>query len=102
MSAETIMRTLRRRAGLSLRALAERAGTSHSTLAAYEAGRVVPNFDTIERVAAAAGLRLEIGLVARVAPEPERALELADVLEVADQFPVGRSRELEAPVFGRA
>ncbi len=102
MSAATIVRTLRRRAGLTLRALAERAETSHSTLSAYEAGRVIPNFDTIERVADAAGWRLEVALVRQVAPDHVRAAELVDVLDVADQFPVRRDRDLDAPVFGRA
>ena len=102
MSAATIVRALRRHAGLSLRSLAARAETSHSTLSAYEAGRVVPNFDTLERVAEAAGLNLEVTLTLRVASDRERAAEIVDVLEVADQFPVRRERDLDFPVFGRA
>lgn len=48
----------REAAGLSKTDLAERAGTSRSTLSAYEHGRVSPTLDTAERILAAAGHRL--------------------------------------------
>lgn len=48
-AAGTLRRT-RLAAGLSLRALAERAGTSHATLAAYESGRTIPRVDTLDRI----------------------------------------------------
>lgn len=102
MTAASIVRALRRDAGLSLRSLAARAETSHSTLSAYEAGRVVPNFDTLERIAEAAGLNVDVTLTRRVANDRDRAAEIVDVLEVADQFPVRRRRDLDLPVFGRA
>jgi transcriptional regulator with XRE-family HTH domain len=47
-------------AGLSMTDLAARAGTSRPTLSAYEHGRVSPTLDTVERIVAAAGCRLEI------------------------------------------
>ena len=102
MTAASIVRALRRDAGLSLRSLAARAETSHSTLSAYEAGRVVPNFDTLERIAEAAGRNVDVTLTRRVANDRDRAAEIVDVLEVADQFPVRRRRDLDLPVFGRA
>jgi transcriptional regulator with XRE-family HTH domain len=46
-------------AGLSQLDLARRAGTSRPTLSAYEHGRKAPTADTLERLLAAAGFRLE-------------------------------------------
>jgi transcriptional regulator with XRE-family HTH domain len=94
-----LLRTARRRAGLSLRALAARAGTSHSTLAAYEAGRVAPTIDTFERVLAACGYSLSATLTPRVAPDGERARELTDALELAAQFPARHHATIEYPPF---
>lgn len=48
----------RRSAGLTLRALAERAGTSASTLHAYERGAKEPRLSTLARIIGAAGGRL--------------------------------------------
>ena len=47
-------------AGLGQAELAVRAGTSRPTLSAYEHGRKAPTADTLERVVAAAGARLEV------------------------------------------
>lgn len=49
------MSEVRRRAGLTQQALAERARTTQSTIAAYEAGSKEPSADTMTRIAAAAG-----------------------------------------------
>ena len=46
---------MRRDAGLTLRELGARAGTSHSTLSAYESGRVDPSTATFDRIVRAAG-----------------------------------------------
>src|SRR5690348_14066078 len=48
----------RRTAGLSQAELARRAGTSRTTLSAYEHGRKSPSLDTLERLLAAAGFEL--------------------------------------------
>lgn len=47
-------------AGLSQVELARRAGTSRTTLSAYEHGRKAPSADTLGRLVSAAGWRLEI------------------------------------------
>ena len=99
MDAATLVRRARHRSGLSLRALAERAGTSHSTLAAYEAGRVAPTVDTLERILAAAGFTATVTLAPRVAPDRERGRELRDALELAAQFPARHAASIEYPVF---
>jgi transcriptional regulator with XRE-family HTH domain len=101
-------RTLRRArldAGLTLRALAERAGTSHATLAAYEAGRAVPRVDTLDRVLRAAGYATDIDVARRPdATDAERSAkgqELLDALELAAMFPARHSRRLRFPRFAR-
>lgn len=49
----------RSEAGLSQRALAELAGTSGATIAAYERGTKEPRLSTLRRILEAAGMRLE-------------------------------------------
>jgi transcriptional regulator with XRE-family HTH domain len=53
------MTQARVRAGLSQLELARRAGTSRPTLSAYERGRKAPTADTLERLLAATGFRLD-------------------------------------------
>lgn len=55
----TLFRTARRRAGLSQRALAARAGTTQSVVARIELGEVSPTWGTVTRLLAAAGFRLD-------------------------------------------
>ena len=102
MDAATTIRSARRRAGLSLRGLAARAATSHSTLAAYEGGRKIPTVDTLDRVLRAAGYELAIELTRRVgADDPAaRGRELEQALDLAAQFPARHSRTLQFPKFG--
>lgn len=102
MDAARTLRDARRRSGLSLRALANRAATSHSALAAYEAGRRVPTVDTLDRIVRAAGFVLTPELSARMGgPDPAaRGRELVEVLELAGLFPARHAAKLDAPKFG--
>ena len=101
MDPALIIRTARTRSGLSLRDLAMRAKTSHSTLAAYEAGRKVPSIITFERVLRAAGFDLESTLVSSpVSRTPDRGRELIEVLELAAMFPARHDSTLGYPKFG--
>lgn len=104
MDAARLIRTARRRAGLSLRELAERAHTSHSTLAAYEQARTTPNVDTLDRILTACGFHVDVTLAARpaeVAADPvARGRELVEVLELAAQFPARHGSALTCPRFG--
>lgn len=106
MDAPTLLRTARHEAGLTLRELAARAGTSHATLAAYEHGRKCPTVDTFERILRAAGFALDVDRARRIETDPRTGLargdELVAVLELAAQFPARHDPELRAPVFGRA
>ena len=105
MDAPTILRTARREARLTLRELADRAGTSHATLSAYEHAAKAPTIDTVTRVLHAAGYVLDGTLTRRIEADPRTGLargdELAAVLELAAQFPARHDAELRAPVFGR-
>jgi len=104
MNAARLIRTARRRAGVTLRELAQRAHTSHSTLAAYEQGRKTPNVVTLDRILTACGFRVDVTLTARppdVAADPAaRGRELVEVLELAAMFPARHTRTLTAPTFG--
>jgi transcriptional regulator with XRE-family HTH domain len=104
MDAARLIRTARRRAVLTLRELAQRAHTSHSTLAAYEQGRKTPNVDTLDRILTACGFLVEVVLSPRppeVAADPAaRGRELVEVLELAEMFPARHTRTLTAPKFG--
>ena len=104
MLASSIIRQCRVDAGLTLRGLAERAGTSHATLAAYEAGRKVPTVSTLDRIVRAAGYALDVSLAPRMRSSlvgATRGEELAAVLELAEAFPARHARSLDAPVFPR-
>lgn len=59
-AAAHLMRQVRRQAGLSQLALAERAGMSQSMVSAYENGRRQPTTPTLARLLAAAGTRLQL------------------------------------------
>jgi transcriptional regulator with XRE-family HTH domain len=103
VDAARLIREIRTGQGLGLRELARRAGTSHATLAAYEAGRKVPSVATLDRIVRAAGCELD------VRPRPAvggtdpaaRGRELIEVLELAAMFPARVTRTLEFPRFGR-
>jgi len=102
MDLRNTLRWGRERSGLSLRQLAARAHTSHSTLAAYEAGRVAPTVDTLDRVARSAGFDLTIELTPRLADlDRQRGRELVEVLELASMFPARHESTLTFPIFGR-
>lgn len=60
MTAARLLRTARRGAGLSQRALAEAAGIPQSTVARIELGSLSPRTDTLERLLRAAGQTLTI------------------------------------------
>jgi transcriptional regulator with XRE-family HTH domain len=58
-----LVREARRRAGLTQRQLAERAGTTQSAIARLERGDVEPGFHRVIELVRAAGLDLRVGLV---------------------------------------
>ncbi|BDO40650.1 helix-turn-helix domain-containing protein [Cellulomonas sp. NTE-D12] len=64
MEAATLIRTSREAAGLSQGALAARAGTSQPAVSRYEAGASSPSVETLDRLLAAMGARLELSVAA--------------------------------------
>ena len=104
MEASSLVHRARTRAGLSLRELARRAGTSHSTLSAYETGRKVPTVETLDRIVRAAGFVADVDLEPDVGgpDRSARGRELVEVLELAALFPARHSPSLDFPRFGRA
>lgn len=108
MEATRLIRRARLRAGLTLRQLAERAGTSNSTLSAYESGRVVPRADTLTRIVEAAGWHLTVELDRAPVRDPQRrpaGEELWEAMLLAEMLP-RRRRDEWSPgphaIFGRS
>ncbi len=99
-----LIRSVRRRRGLSQAELARRAGTSQPVVSAYEHGRRDPTYRTLRKLVEASGERLQI--TARPASTDlrppadlrEHASRLVDVLSLADAIPARkRSHVLAAP-----
>jgi transcriptional regulator with XRE-family HTH domain len=104
MQSGTLIRRARGLAGLTQRALAERAGTSHATIAAYETGAKVPRVDTLDRILQAAGCVPDVELRRRpdttLADREAKGRELLAALELAAAFPLRRlPRRLPPPVL---
>ena len=99
-----LLKNARLKARLSLRELAARASTSHSTIAAYEQGRKAPGIDVYIRLLNACGV--DLGLVSSPRlhfPEPdERGKELEEVLNLAEKFPARHKLHIQYPRFGHA
>lgn len=62
MTGADLVREARRRAGLTQRGLAERAGTTQSAIARLESGRTSPSFDSVVRLIRLCGFRLDVAL----------------------------------------
>ena len=86
---------LRRSAGLTQAALAELAGTSQPTIAAYETGTKRPSLRTLQRLASAVGLDVHVSFVPPLTREDRRSLALHD--RIAE-----RLRAAPAETLGRA
>lgn len=102
VDAALLIRTARTDAGLTIRDLAVRAGTSHSAVAAYESGAKEPRVSTLERILRAAGFAVEPALARRIVPEQvrhDRGAELVAVLDLAGAFPARHSRSIQYPPF---
>lgn len=87
MTSSHTLRRARLAAGLSLRQMAGLAGTSHATIAAYEAGRVTPRADTLDRLLAACRVRLEARRIEPRERDPRRGPpdeEFAQVLTLVE------------------
>jgi transcriptional regulator with XRE-family HTH domain len=74
-----LVREARRRAGLTQRELAEKAGTTQSALARLEAGRTSPSFDLVLKLVRLCGLDLDIMLVERDDSDWAQAVRLRNL-----------------------
>ena len=103
MDPAELLRTVRRRRGLTQAALAQAAGTSQPVISAYEAGRRDPTYRTLHRLVAAAGETLEVS--ARPAPSDlppptdlaDHGRRLLEVLSLADAIPHRPRGAMRAP-----
>ena len=97
-----ILRQARLEAGLGLRELARRAGTSHATLGQYEHNAKVPSAGVFMRLLEACGYGVDVTLRRRIRERNgmARGDELMEVLRLADQFPSNPGATLEFPRFG--
>ena len=86
-----VVSRLRRSTGLTQAALAELAGTSQPTIAAYETGAKRPSLRTLQRLASAAGLDVHVALVPHLTREDRRSLALHE--RIADRLRAGSCRD---------
>jgi transcriptional regulator with XRE-family HTH domain len=84
-----LVREARKRAGLSQRELAEKAGTTQSAIARLESGRTRPAFDDVLRLVRLCGLDLDIMLVER---------DTADWMQAQEALKVPAGQRLERSV----
>ena len=86
---------IRHRAALTQSELARAAGTSQPTIASYEAEQKSPTFRTLERLAAASGLVMDVRVYSKLTREDRRSLAIhAAIAE--------RLREDPLPTIARA
>lgn len=93
------LRRARSAAGVSLRELGRRAGTSHATILAYEKGTKTPGAATFLRLLEACGYGVDIRLSPRIRRRDgiDRGEELEQVLRLAEQFPVRVPKKITYP-----
>ena len=83
--------------GLSQAELARRAGLPRSVMNTYVRGKRQPGADALLRIAAAAGLELQLVQRAAAVDTGRAAKLLVQVLELAEALPFRRSNKLEYP-----
>jgi transcriptional regulator with XRE-family HTH domain len=96
MDAARVLRQARRRAGLTQRELAARAGVPQSRVAKIESGAVIPRVDTLDRLLAACGEGLES------LPRPGLGLDRTGYREHLRTAPSTRLRRAAASAYGLA
>ncbi len=91
LDAARLVREARRQAGLTQRALAERAGTAQSVVARIERGQTRPGSETLARLLAASGFELRAELVPLPVVDSHM---LDDVGRILSLSPEDRLREV--------
>jgi len=95
--AAKLIARVREVSGFSQTELASRSGLDRSVLSAYEHGRRQPSVAAIARIAAAAGLELDLRTGCNVAADEHAGRVLAQVLELAEALPYRPRDELVYP-----
>ncbi|HTW41677.1 MAG TPA: helix-turn-helix transcriptional regulator [Solirubrobacteraceae bacterium] len=95
--ASELLAEILRASGLSQTELARRAGMQSSVLSAYAHGRRQPSVAAIGRIAAAAGLELQLQPAGERAELEHAGKVLAQVLDLAGQLPYRPRGELAYP-----
>jgi transcriptional regulator with XRE-family HTH domain len=90
VEAARVLRQARRRAGLTQRQLATRAGVPQSRVAKIESGAVIPRVDTLDRLLEACGEGLES------LPRLGRGLDRTGYRELLRAAPADRLRQASA------
>jgi transcriptional regulator with XRE-family HTH domain len=101
VDAGTLISSHRRRAGLSQRELAARAGTSAAAVCLYERGDRVPGTTTLARLIAATGATLTMHAVAPPVDLAANGRTLVELLDLVDQLPQRHDPHLTAPPFAQ-
>ena len=91
-TAAVLLREARTRAGLSQRALAQRAGTAQSVIARIERGRSSPTWETLERLLEAADFEVHSTVEPRVVVGSHM---LDDVPRILAMTPEERLQEIK-------
>ena len=80
-----LVRTARRKAGLSQRAMAERAGTCQSVVARIETGVTDPSSETLRRLITAAALEVRCDLMPLVSADSHMLQDVARILSMTPE-----------------
>jgi transcriptional regulator with XRE-family HTH domain len=100
VDAGTLISSHRRRAGLSQRELAARAGTSAAAVCLYERGDRIPGTTTLARLIAATGATLTLDAVTSPSVDVvANGRTLVELLDLVDQLPQHSAPHLTAPPF---
>jgi transcriptional regulator with XRE-family HTH domain len=96
MDASRVLRQARRRAGLTQRQLASKAGVPQPMIARIESGAVIPRVDTLDKLLEACGEGLESH------PRPGRGLDRTGYVELLRKSPSDRLRQASSSAYGLA
>ena len=92
-----LVREARRRADLTQRQLADRAGTTQSAIARLEGGRSTPSLETVERLLRLCGFQLIVELAPYDDSDARQAEALSDLTPAERAVRLGRTvRRLHA------
>ena len=95
--ARELVARIRRQSGFSRAELARRSGVDRSALSAYEHGRRQPSVAALARIAAAAGMAIDIVPARNAAAEEHAGRVLSQVIELAESLPYRPKDELTYP-----